>query len=52
MLFFPVVTYVCCAGKWTVPRGRRALVYTALCCTEVSFCVLEFCAAVVVLYLH
>ena len=27
-LFVPLVKYGCCAGKWTVPTGRTALVYS------------------------
>ena len=42
MRFFPVVTY-CCAGKWTVPRGRTALVYSLVLYGTFVLCVRILC---------
>ena len=43
MPFFPVVTNVCCAGKWTLPRGRTALGYSFVCYGSFVLCVRILC---------
>jgi len=43
MLFVPVVTCVRCAGKWPVPRGRTALVYSFVLYGSFVVCVGILC---------
>jgi hypothetical protein len=41
--FFPVVTYMCRDGKWTVPSVRTALLYSSLFCGSFVLCVRILC---------